>query len=222
MANTFTNYFQRFRALTLLTALLGVILTIGRLDDGQITIQRVLVAVAYGAVFLGAGYLIGAQRKWLLVYLGFAFISMVANMISTAFPSEQTSSFIDYLTSLIMQGMLLYMVFKFTLFDQSDDHVDRVIAGISGYLLLSLIWYNFYSLHEVLDPGGFAAGNGTDVALGDGSLMYYSLVTLSTLGYGDITPTTSSSRMLSALQAVTGTLFLAIYVSTLVSAFRRK
>lgn len=221
METKVTNYYQKFRALTLLTALLAVIVTLGRLDVHEITLRRVIVTIAYGAIFLAAGYLIGARRNWLLVYVALALLSMVASLISTALPGSTVIAFIDYLTTLVMQGMLLYMVFKFTLFDAEDNHVDRIIAGICGYLILALMWYNFYSLHEIVSPNGFVAGNGTSVSLHDGSLMYYSLVTLSTLGYGDITPTTPIARLLSSLQAVTGTLFVAIFISALVSSFRR-
>ena len=54
----------------------------------------------------------------------------------------------------------------------------------------------------------------------DGSLLYFSLVTLSTLGYGDISPVTPTTRILSALEAVTGTLYLAVFISSLVSGWR--
>ena len=52
--------------------------------------------------------------------------------------------------------------------------------------------------------------------------IYHSAVNFATLGYGDITPTTPNSRVLSALEAVTGTLYLAVFISTLVSTFRKR
>ena len=51
-------------------------------------------------------------------------------------------------------------------------------------------------------------------------LLYFSLITLSTIGYGDIVPLSGEARMLSALEGVTGVLYIAVTVAILVSSFR--
>ena len=52
------------------------------------------------------------------------------------------------------------------------------------------------------------------------SLLYFSLVTLTTLGYGDIVPLTQQARVFAALEAVTGVLYMAITVARLVAAYK--
>ena len=52
-------------------------------------------------------------------------------------------------------------------------------------------------------------------------LLYFSLVTLTTLGYGDITPLGAVARIWSALEALVGTLYLAVLISRLVGIYRR-
>jgi hypothetical protein len=70
-----------------------------------------------------------------------------------------------------------------------------------------------------LYPGSFQFGaNATDR---ESDLIYFSLVTLTTVGYGDIVPLTGEARMLAALEAVAGVLYVAITVAVLVSAYRR-
>jgi len=70
-----------------------------------------------------------------------------------------------------------------------------------------------------LYPGSFQLGtNSTDR---QSDLIYFSLVTLSTVGYGDILPLTGEARMLAALEGVTGVLYIAITVAILVSGYRR-
>ena len=54
----------------------------------------------------------------------------------------------------------------------------------------------------------------------DSELLYFSLITLSTIGYGDIVPLSGEARMLSALEGVTGVLYIAVTVAILVSSFR--
>jgi hypothetical protein len=53
-------------------------------------------------------------------------------------------------------------------------------------------------------------------------LLYFSLITLSTIGYGDIVPLSGEARILAALEGVTGVLYIAITVALLVSRFRRE
>jgi hypothetical protein len=64
-------------------------------------------------------------------------------------------------------------------------------------------------------PGSFIVSN-EDVSRTGGNFLYYSFVTLTTLGYGDITPASSPARSLSTLEAVTGQLYIAILVARLV------
>lgn len=53
-------------------------------------------------------------------------------------------------------------------------------------------------------------------------LLYFSLVTLSTIGYGDVVPVSGEARMLAALEGVTGVLYVAITVALLVSAYKQQ
>lgn len=215
------SYFRQFRSLTLLVALLGIIFSIGRVDAGASVAWRVVVAVVYGAVFMAAGYLIGARRRWLVIYVTVSLVSMAASVVSSSLPESLAGAVVDCLTHVVTLVMLIYLVFRFALLDDRASDADRVLAGISGYLILGLLFYQFYGLLATLSPQAFIAGIHTSVGLDDGSLMYFSFVTLSTLGYGDITPATQTARLLSALQAVAGTLYLAVFISRLVSAFRR-
>ena len=111
-------------------------------------------------------------------------------------------------------------VVKFALFNDEAVKIDRMLAGICGYLILGLFWAKLYTMYEQFFPGGFRFSDGTAVDVGDGSLLYFSLVTLSTLGYGDIIPASPWARMLASLQAVAGTLYLAVFISSLVSGLR--
>ena len=96
-------------------------------------------------------------------------------------------------------------------------------ASLCVYLLMGVLWAILYSLLQIVEPGSFAfsfadgesemmrwGGNQGEIAL------YYSFVTMSTLGYGDIIPTSSLSRTCAALQAIVGQLYLAVLVARLV------
>ena len=91
-------------------------------------------------------------------------------------------------------------------------------------MLVGLAWAFLFSLLEVLQPGSFnlpeLSAEPLDLAAMEvrrlSVFMYYSLVTLTTLGYGDITPVTPLARNLAAFEAVIGQLYIAILVARLV------
>jgi voltage-gated potassium channel Kch len=94
----------------------------------------------------------------------------------------------------------------------------------SVYLLFALIWAMAYGITETLDPEAFSvplAGEGPgwmsgETGKNDGHLTYFSFVTLTTLGYGDITPASDLARLLAMMEAMLGQLFLVIIVARLV------
>ncbi|MGI9258609.1 MAG: potassium channel family protein, partial [Gammaproteobacteria bacterium] len=106
---------------------------------------------------------------------------------------------------------------------QSADN-DTLAAALCAYAVLVLLWACAYSLLETLDGRAFSYSGATaDVpqimhfGFGDSMMsIYYSFVTITTLGYGDVTPVTSFARMLASLQAFLGQAFVAILVARLV------
>lgn len=77
------------------------------------------------------------------------------------------------------------------------------------------MWAFVYSLMESIHPGSFSIAEG-QINAGRSLYVYYSFVTLTTLGYGDITPMTAPANSISILEAIIGKLFLAILIARLV------
>jgi len=97
----------------------------------------------------------------------------------------------------------------------------RIYASVSLYLMIGIFYYALFGLIEALHGGSFVEnGQAPGTPLPRQSLLYFSLVTLTTLGYGDITPVTRQARILASLEAVTGVLFIAITVARLVAAYQ--
>jgi hypothetical protein len=94
----------------------------------------------------------------------------------------------------------------------------HLYTAVNIYLLLGLLWATLYLAIDAFDPGSIQVGS--HPAERETNLLYFSLVTLSTIGYGDIVPLSGESRILAALEGVTGVLYMAITVALLVSRFR--
>jgi len=96
-------------------------------------------------------------------------------------------------------------------------------ASVSGslvvYLLLGILWSMAYTAVELNQPGSFygLSGGGHDELSRE--LFYYSYVTLTTLGYGDIGPVSPAARSLASMEAIVGQLYLVVLVASLVGMF---
>jgi hypothetical protein len=86
--------------------------------------------------------------------------------------------------------------------------------------LLGLTWAFVFAFVSVVTPGSFSDSVFPDEALTFQALVYYSFVTLATLGYGDILPVTQAARGLAILEVLMGVLYMAILISRLVGAWK--
>ena len=97
---------------------------------------------------------------------------------------------------------------------------EHLYAGLSAYLLAGIFFGVFYWVLERTWSGSFAiAGEGAQSHFSLPAAMYYSFVTLTTLGYGDITPRSEVGRGLAIVEAVAGQLYLAVMIARLVSLY---
>ena len=87
---------------------------------------------------------------------------------------------------------------------------DTIKCGISVYILIGLLWSIFYLMINIINPESFTAITNSN------DYIYYSFVTLTTLGYGDISAQSNIAKSMSILEAVIGQLYLAIFVAQLI------
>jgi hypothetical protein len=101
-----------------------------------------------------------------------------------------------------------------------DEAVDseHIFAALDAYLLVGLIFGVGYSMLEQIAPVSFGSPSAADLDVGSG--IYFSFVTLATLGYGDIVPVTGAARGLAVVEAVAGQMYMAVLVARLVTAYR--
>jgi voltage-gated potassium channel len=95
---------------------------------------------------------------------------------------------------------------------------NKIIGSINIYLLLGIIWAEFYVFIAYVDPSAF---NGIELSAAEGlgsDFIYFSFVTLTTLGYGDISPASDVTRAVAYLEAICGQFYLTILVASLVGA----
>lgn len=100
---------------------------------------------------------------------------------------------------------------------------NTVFAAVCVYLMMGFLWSVVFGLLETLDPGSFlvhgAAPGASPRSTADLDFVYYSFVTLTTLGYGDVLPQTGLARALAALEALLGQIYVAVLIAWLVGRY---
>src|SRR5262249_48045628 len=125
-----------------------------------------------------------------------------------------TALFFGYAVAVILRNLFTGMFARRTMTG------DEVFGAVCGYLLAAAAWANAYAVTDLLVPGSFSRSPAiTEFADWDGrraALNYFSVVTLTTMGYGDITPVRSPATALAMLEAVFGQFYIAVVVAALV------
>lgn len=113
----------------------------------------------------------------------------------------------------------LVCVSLFAYLGRKGEITERIYASVSLYLLLGFAWYSLYGVINTVNPGSFTdAGVPVPIKAPWSTFLYFSLVTLTTLGYGDVLPVKPAARMVAALEAAAGVLYVAITVARLVGS----
>jgi len=91
----------------------------------------------------------------------------------------------------------------------------RIAAAVAVYLILGVLFARLFQVVHLYNHEAFSAGAGDNPF----NLVYFSFVTLMTLGYGDIVPVSMAARSLAMLEGIVGQLYMVILISSLVSEF---
>jgi hypothetical protein len=176
-----------------------------------------LVALVLTFLMVSGVLAISGRRVVTMIVAAVAIAAMGVRWALLLSPSETLACWADALGMLViglLAAFLLGLVFR-----EGPITSDRIQGAIAVYLLLGLIWTLAYQLLERFSPGSLLLPPEhrlPDVVI-DHSLAYYSYVTLTTLGYGDIVPIRPFARTLAIMEALVGQLYPAILIGRLVS-----
>ncbi|MEL7536823.1 MAG: potassium channel family protein [Pseudomonadota bacterium] len=195
----------------LLVSLMAMLL-IGPILDSLARLS-LLVELIFGALLIFAVWTISHRRRTTLIATILAVLLFAANGLITA---GNVSAALNVATMILGCAFFSYvasLIFYDTFYCETVT-LDTVLGAICVYLMMGLFWGYAYGFVDLMDPSAF------DQISNDGHLlnrfMYFSFVTLTTLGYGDISPTSDAARGLAILEATTGQIYLTVLVGRLV------
>ena len=201
----------------LILALLIFLIAVPIADDLHVLSQPILRAIAF-SLLLGIGVLSLRGAGKLFV------IAMVIVVIGVAlnFVAVQTSSTLAIYGSFLAIMAFLLIAISFTFHRVAKWHeitANRIVGAVAVYLLLGVLWSVLYTLVEIYSPGSFRGfDTGTQIDW-ESEWLYFSFVTMTTLGYGDIVPVSGIAKVLAYMQAIFGQFYIAILVAGLVGAY---
>ena len=146
-----------------------------------------------------------------------AVASLVARWI-TVFHPGRTVAIWDNCLAIVAIGLFTAFVLQ-QIFRAGPITADRIRGSILAYLLLGIVWCLAYQLVNVLVPDAFRFPDTQTQMYGrlNHHLVYFSFITLTTVGYGDITPVSPVARTLATAEGLIGQLYPAILIARLVS-----
>ena len=154
------------------------------------------------------------QKKWMNFKLG-ATLLIASLMIGDTILGDETLSFPQLILAFSFLSLSTYQAWRQVMFTGVIDG-NKIIGAICIYILLGLVWAFGYLLVEAIFPHSF---NGLDHKLWQHNLqelIYYSMVTLTTLGYGDITPNAPVARFMAYMESITGIFYTTVLVASLI------
>jgi hypothetical protein len=195
-------------------ALLIVVLPFVEELEGADMVEPVLLSLVLGAASIAVGE--RSSVKWWAGLL--VAPALIGTWVHHFFPSD-AAHLVSVAAGLVFVAIVVQRLLRYVVRSGRIDS-EVLCAGVSTFLLLGVLWAFAYVLAEGLSPGSFVfTGPAAGKSMTGFTAMYFSLVTLTTVGFGEILPATGIARMLAATEAVAGVLCIAVLMARLVGGY---
>ena len=160
---------------------------------------------------LSSFYALTADRNRAIIILIIATPFVILDGMSMFFPNRYL------VVAAISFGTILYfyiiVLLVINLLSYRVVTADLIYCAISTYFLIGVMWAGIYIVLEGISPGSFSGISET------ADLLYFSFVTLTTVGFGDITPQSIIGKRLAVFEAAMGGIYLAVIIAMIVGRY---
>ena len=205
------TFYSEQRFLFLLISIL-LLLLLSPFLRGFLSI-KIMLDIFFSLVFISAVNAISSNKRNLVI-LSVLAIPMLLSIWIGHFIEIQGLSITGSFSGIIFFIYLIITLLRHV-FRQERINREVIFAAIVVYLLMGVLWAYVYGTIESIQPDSFSRIKDT---MGDQRylFLYYSFVTLTTLGYGDISPITPVASAMAILEAIIGQLYLVVQIAWLV------
>jgi voltage-gated potassium channel Kch len=209
-----TEILPKGRFMKLLVLLLGM-LVLSPLFEEFFKV-RIFGDIFFTLILIYAAYSFSRSKALVAAAVSLA-VPTIASFWLKPFFNAEWVGICGGLCGLAFMALIIAAILRH-IFLQQDVTADIIAGAIVAYLLMAVMWSMLYDVLEAVHPGSFKFPEGTTQPR-EVMSIYFSLVTITTVGYGDITPVTRVARAFANLEAVVGQLYLVILVSWLVGMY---
>jgi hypothetical protein len=174
---------------------------------------RILMDIFFTSILISAVYAV-SKKKYILLVAALLALPMLVSIWSDNFVKVPSLILVGDCFGILFMAFMVIVILSF-IFREQEVTGNVIYGAIVVYLLIAIMWAFVFSVMESINPGSFAIGEG-QIEVGRPLFIYYSFVTITTLGYGDITPITALANSFSFLEAVIGQIYLVVLVARLV------
>ena len=200
----------------LLVALIGLILIFPFTHND--IISRIVLATLSSLVLVGGVYAIARSRRMLVVGLGLAILAIALQWSALLSRDPVLFGFagIAYIAFL---GLTIGEVLRYLL-KRGPVTADKLHGALAGYIMIAFLWAFLYAIVEVFAPGSFSFPHSdTTDPHAFFRLLYFSFTTITTVGFGDITPISDQARSLVMIEEFVGVFFVGILIARLAGVY---
>ncbi len=209
---------QRFRAM--LVALVMFLFVYPVFEEFEVTriafdsFRTILFVLAFVIIFKVKRLRVLAMGMAVPTFAGIWTYSFFGNRLSPALDS------LFHFVAAAFLGIAVATILR-KVYDDEDVTSDSICGAFCGYLLVGVIFGHLFSIAEILRPDSFIMSEQALVQFrnddrGRYLLTYFSMITITTVGYGDVTPATATTRGLAMIEAVAGQFYIAVLVAELI------
>jgi voltage-gated potassium channel len=209
--DTYVQAFSQSRFLILLVLILLTIILTPFLDDFIET--RILMDFFLTVIFITIILAIRSKRSQLIIASILA-LPLILSTWSFYFVELRSISLMTRIFGALFFGYSVINILHIVV--QSEEVTkETIFAAIVAYLLIALMWSFLYMILELMIPGSFSIPD-KSIRAETMQFEYFSFVTITTLGYGDIIPLSNKASALALLEALIGQVYLVVLVAWLV------
>jgi len=209
------QYFEKNKYLFLLLSLLFFFITSSLISDAMQA--KIILGILFSIILVFSTYIIYREKYLLYAAATAAVLTFISSWISTFFQANHYFLLFNYSISTIFFLFITVMILSYVMRDKVISSA-TLYGAICGYLLIGLSWSFLYLIVSSFDPNAFNVFENRQVSLFTElkDYIYYSFVCLSTLGFGDLVPRSDIARTLSWMEAITGQIYLTVWIARLV------
>lgn len=208
------EFWTHERSLTALLIYLSLMLLLWMPASGRSWTEFIVKDLLFMLIVVAGVYSVLTNWKRQLFFISLAIVSAVLRVVNFMTPSVDLNAVNDFLT-IVFFVILTYFVLHH-IFKDGPVNFYRIQGSLAVFIIIGFVWAFAYHLLEDLNPGSFSSMTGS-VTLEYGQYVYFSFVTMTTLGYGDIIAVHPLARSLVVFEGMIGLLYPTVMVARLVA-----